>query len=149
MHNRQWSIISKLKDILDNCGFLVSVGYYPDDAADIGTYPAVLVMDGDESNYKCLTGMGVEFEYLVSLLLLLDTTHNTRIKDILDLQNSIMTLVATSDDLFTDAGAVGLRMVGVAKGDVNTMSGLDALGYLPNLTVRRIDFMFSVQDDNL
>lgn len=149
MHNRQWLILSKIKQILDNASFLRSVGYFPDDADKIGTYPAVLVIDGDETNYTCMPAMSVEFEYNVSLLLLLDVNKDTRIEDILYIQNQVQTLIATSEDLFTDAGSVGLKQVGVVKGDAETVSGLSALGYLPNLTVRRIDFVFTIQDNNI
>jgi len=149
MNNLQWQILSNIKRLLENSELVQSVGLYPDDVSNIGTYPAVLIIDGDENEYQCFPGMAVTFEYTVSLLLLMELNNDSRIEDILRFQNQIMTLIAKSDQIFANAGAIWMRMVSVSKGDAAQTPTIDALGYLPNLTTRRIDFLFGIEDNNM
>ena len=147
MNNRQWQILEAIRMLLQKDISIKYVGYYPDDIELIGkALPAVIIIDGDENNYRCLPAFSAVFEYNVSLLLVIDKVQGLRISDALAFQIKVQNIISKADHVFSECGANWIKFVSVTKGDASPISDVSAVGYLPGLTVRRIDMMFEIED---
>jgi dihydropteroate synthase len=150
MTNLQWKLLELIKAAIQRETTIQSVGYYPDHVEQAGNaYPFVMIVDGDEDNYQCETGGNVTYEYNVSLVLVHEKVEDCRIKDLLQLQNFLQTIIARNDEIFANTGAIWCKMQRVVKGDVQSVLDVAGIGYMGGLSARRIDFLFGMEDNAL
>lgn len=150
MNNRQWTILEVLKEQIEKQGGTKYVGYYPDAMSLIGAnMPACMLADGNESTYLCMPGATVRYEYAVSIILIVPLVDGVRIRDALAYQNMIQNAISIAAEKMAGIGVISMKFVSVDKGDISQGAEMSASGYLPQVTVRRIDVLFTVEDSLL
>jgi hypothetical protein len=141
MQDKQWIILEKIQDLIQEISDFKFVAFYPDDVQFLGNkFPAVLISDGQE-NFEIRTGGLFESEYIVSLYLYHNVNIN-RIETILSLQNKIIGKL--QDSLTNESTAVLIEVESVEKGDYSSVVDKFNVGWYPNLTVRKINFKLMV-----
>ncbi|MDY0218983.1 MAG: hypothetical protein RBR14_06525 [Candidatus Cloacimonas acidaminovorans] len=147
MNNIQWQILSKLINMLSTISVFKYIGLYPDDIEFIGkNYPAIILIDGEESNHSCLTGNRITFDYQVSILIIDSKEKGSRIKSLLEYQNAIKKLLWHQENIIESEDSLAYIMgSSVEKGDINNYNDITALGYLTNISVRKINVVYRIE----
>ncbi|MCD4650627.1 MAG: hypothetical protein K8S56_02405 [Candidatus Cloacimonetes bacterium] len=137
--------LENLKTNIKNLNVFAYVDYYPDKASLIGKrFPAVMIQDGDHSDYALMPGHLVQFRYEFTLWLY----HNIfpeRIPTLNTYTDKLIQTVLENQGL--DPAVFNLETVGVYKGDIRS----EAVNYYKpgiygNLSIRRLDFSVTMQD---
>ena len=146
MTNKQILVLNKIVDLCKSISGIGFVGLYPEGIKSVGQrYPAVVVMDGDEDNANYNAGQQVIYDYIVEVYLHHEIKIGvSRIADILDLQNKIITKVCS--DLNVNGTAHNVKSHRVEKGLVQNMLTDNAPGYQGEIGVRKIVFVISIKD---
>jgi hypothetical protein len=137
-----------LDHFLEKVGNLPDVcfaGLFPDAVHAVGNhFPAVLIEDGDQPEYRMESARRVQYQYQLRFYLYLNTTKNR-----LATANEITdTLIGTVlDETGFDPAVCGLDVVAVEKGEArNESADFYQPGVYQNITVRRITFALRLRD---
>lgn len=146
MTNKQILVLNHLAELAKAVDGINYVGIYPEGVNLIGQrFPAVVIRDGDEdaANYDC--GQQVRYTYQVDMFLHHEIRLGvTRIEDILDLQNALITAVIT--DLGLARADVVVIGHAVSKGENQNLLSDTASGYQGEIAVRVITFTLLIID---
>ena len=147
MTNKQILVLNKIVELCKGISGINYAGLYPEAVGKIGQrFPACIVMDGDEDAPQYDAGQKVRYDYTVSVILHHEIRLGiTRIADILDLQNKIITAVAT--DLSIDGTAHVLKGHSVNVGSSQNVLADTASGYQGEITARTINFIIQIYDN--
>lgn len=147
MNNIQWQILNNLTNLLSTVSCFKFIGLYPDDIELIGkNFPALILIDGEESNHSCLTGNRITFDYQVSILIIDSKEKDSRIKSLLEYQNTIVKLLWYKENIVeNDDSLAYITGSSIEKGDINTYNDITALGYLTNVSVRKLNVVFRIE----
>ena len=146
MTNKQILVLNKITELCRAIPGIAYAGLYPEAIGKIGQrFPACIIMDGNEDNSNYDLGQTVRYDYTVSVILHHEVRLGvTRIADILDLQNKIITAVAT--DLSIDGTVHCLVGHSVEKGSSLNVLADTASGYQGEISARTINFTIQIYD---
>ena len=141
MQDKQWAILEKIQDLIQEITAFKFVAFYPDDVQFLGNkFPAVLIGNGAET-FELKQGGLFESEFYVPIYLY----HNVnidRIKTILSLQNDIIGKL--QDSLTNDGTALLIEVIDSEKGNYSSVVDKYNIGWYPNLSVIQINFKITV-----
>ena len=146
MTDKQITVLNKLVDIAASVDGIMFAGLYPDDMQNIGQrFPAVIVKDGNEDAPNYSTGQAVHYSYMPEILLITEVnTFNTRIRDILALQNKLVTALIA--DLTISGTVHNVNGHAIEKGvDQDLLSEFSA-GFQGELSVHKITLNTTIKD---
>jgi hypothetical protein len=149
MTNKQILVLNKIADVIRAIPGIAYVGLYPEAVGKIGQrYPAVIIMDSDESAPAYNAGQEVIYDYQIDCILHTELRLGiTRIADVLDLQNKIITAIIT--DLSLANYVHNITGHSVSKGETHNVLNDTASGYQGEITTRTITFNVQIRDTRL
>jgi len=146
MTNKQILVLNEVVRICKAISGINFAGLYPEAIWNTGQrFPAVIVRDGDEDAPNYNVGQEVIYDYAVDVILHVELIPGTtRIANVLDLENKIITAVITDLSL----GGLAHNITGhrVSKGDNQDVLLDTSSGYQGEITARVITFNMQIKD---
>lgn len=146
MTNKQIAVLDKIVEIAQAVTGIAFAGLYPDSVNNVGqNFPAVIVRDGNEDASRYAAGREVYYTYTPEVMLITEVnTFNTRIGDILALQNALVTAIIT--DLSLSGLVHNIQGHRVTKGTDQDILATATSGYQGELSVHTIQFDLLIKD---
>lgn len=146
MTNKQILVLNEIVRLCKAISGINFAGLYPDAIWNTGQrFPACIIRDGDEDANNYNTGQEVIYDFSVDIILHVEIRPGaTRIADVLDLQNKIVTAVIT--DLSLGGYAHNITGHAVSKGENQDVLLDTSSGYQGEIAARVITFNMQIKD---
>ena len=146
MTNKQILVLNEVVRLCKAISGINYAGLYPDAIWNTGQrFPACIVRDGDENAPNYNSGQQVIYDFYVDVILHVEIRPGaTRIADVLDLQNKVITAVIT--DLSLSGLVYNITGHSVSKGENQNVLSDTSSGYQGEIAARVITFNMQIED---